>query len=146
MLTENAWHFAGVVVEKRKVNPILYEKRRFYTRFAIMPLLFVLRGSSLGPTINRILIFTDRLPIQKRKEAIVKTIKKACSAEVPRGIPCHIYHHRRESNAWIQATDYCCWAVFRKWEKGDPRTYNELRDRLAIPELDVLARGTNFYY
>lgn len=61
-------------------------------------------------------------------------------------MPLESYHHKKESNAWIQVADYCSWAVFRKWEGGDPRTYNQLQSRLAAPELDVLARGSVKYY
>ena len=46
----------------------------------------------------------------------------------------------------LQLVDYCCWAVQRKWERQDLRTYRQLVWHLAKPELDVLSRGTTQYY
>jgi len=61
-------------------------------------------------------------------------------------MPFEVYHHHKASNGWIQVVDYCSWAVFRKWEKGDSRTYDQLRDRLKAPELDVFAAGDHTRY
>lgn len=142
---DDSWYFAAVVVEKPKVNPVLWDRQRFYPRFAIIPLRFVLRGG-VPRKATRILVYTDRLPVTRHRRAVEKAIKEACVPEIPRRIPFHIYHHPRESNAWLQATDYCCWAVYRKWESRDPRTYNTIRPRLAAPELDALQSGTALFY
>ena len=50
------------------------------------------------------------------------------------------------SNPWIQVADYCSWAVFRKWERADARTYDQLVQRIAEPELDALRKGTVRHY
>lgn len=92
------------------------------------------------------LIFTDSLPMERHKDGVEKAIKTACRADLDSSIRFESYHHKKESNAWIQATDYCAWGVFRKWEQKDSRTYDQLRPRLAVPELDVLARGKIRYY
>ena len=68
-----------------------------------------------------------------------------CRAELGR-LPFQIYHHHRASNAWIQIVDYCCWAVYRKWQHQDDRTYQRLRCRLEAPELDVFRLGDQTLY
>jgi len=71
-----------------------------------------------------VLVFTDtlpvKLPVKAKRDAAEKTI--------------------------IQVADYCSWAVFKKWEQGDPRTYDKLQVRLAEPELDALRAGTVLHY
>ena len=139
------WQFAALIVDKAKVYPPIREEQRFYPQFASYLLRFVFRGRVQSGT-DKILIFTDSLPVKKKREAVEKAIKTTCRAELEPTLPFHCFHHSRASNCWIQVADYCSWAVFRKWEKGDTRTYDQLRCRLAAPELDVLAAGTVRHY
>ncbi len=139
------WHFAAIVVEKAKVNPAIREPHHFYPQFASMVLRFIFRGRLL-PGTSKVIIFTDTLPVAEHRSAVEKAIKKACRADLGNAVPFESFHHKKESNAWIQVADYCSWAVFRKWEGGDPRTYSQLATRLAAPELDVLAKGAISYY
>jgi hypothetical protein len=138
------WSFVALVVDKAKVNPSIREPHRFYPKFASMTLRYVLRRLAVGT--DRVLVFTDTIPINEKRDSIEKAIKIAGRADLPASVRFESYHHPRWSNCWIQAADYCSWAVFRKWEHGDPRTYNLLAARLRAPELDVLQRGATRYY
>lgn len=31
----------------------------------------------------------------------------------------------------LQVTDYCTWAIQRKWERGDGRSYDLIKDKIA---------------
>ncbi len=86
------------------------------------------------------MIFTDTIPVNKRRDAAEKAIKVACRTELET-IPFEIFHHPEESNNWIQVADYCTWAVARKWERKDTRTYLQILPRLHAPELDALRSG-----
>jgi hypothetical protein len=61
-------------------------------------------------------------------------------------MPFGIYHHAKDSNAWIQATDYCCWGIGRKWERNDTRTYDLFKGHLEKEELDAMRFGKTAYY
>jgi len=140
------WMFASLVVNKRRVNPSIREPENFYPKFATMLLRFVFRGR-LKPQTHKVLIYTDTLPFSgKRREAAEIAIKAACRADLPAEIPFHVLHHRRESNAWIQVADYCCWSVCRKWQLGNLDAYNLLRPRLAATEIDPTSRGDGTIY
>jgi hypothetical protein len=141
------WQFAGVVVEKCKVNPSIRDPYRFYPTYLSSILKFVIRGRLRG--IDRLMIFTDSLPFEgsrRKREAVEKVIKQVCRNELPRNFPFHVYHHSDQSNVWIQVADYCSWAMRRKWESRDLRTYDQLKGRLATEELDALASGRTRYY
>lgn len=45
----------------------------------------------------------------------------------------------------IQAADYCAWAIMRKWESGDTRSYALIADRVGR-EHDMFALGTRTYF
>lgn len=45
----------------------------------------------------------------------------------------------------LQIADYCTWAIQRKWERGDVRSYDLIRDQIAY-EYDLWARGTTHHY
>lgn len=147
MLARTSWTFGAVVIEKSKVNPVIRDPGRFYPRFAGALLRFIFRGG-LATTPSGVLVYTDTLPINThaKREGTLKAIKTVCAAELQSGARYHAYTHCHESNAWIQVADYCCWGIQRKWEKGDPRTYDQLKPRLLAPELDVTAGGDGTTY
>lgn len=128
------WSFAAIVVDKSKLHPTLQDPRRFYPRFLPMVLRFVLRGR-VEPGTDRILIYTDTLPISGKKKAVEKAIHQWCALDVPEEITFRIYHHSAASNAWLQVVDYCAWAVHRKYEHNNMTYYELLRSRLAAQEL-----------
>ena len=139
------WRFAAIIVDKRKVNPSIREPRRFYPKFAGMLLRFIFSGW-LAPDTTRVLACTDTLPMQRHRDAVQGAFRSICRVDLPRSLPFEIYHHPRASNYWLQVADYCCWAIYRKWERGDRRTYDQLAGRLAKPELDVFRYGDQTRY
>lgn len=145
MLGRQNWGFVALVIEKAKVNPTIRDPIGFYPQFAMMVLRFVLKGV-VGRGTDQVLIFTDDLPVKQKKNAVKKAITGACRQALPPTLRFDTYHHPCASNKWIQVADYCCWAVFRKWESGDDRTYDQLRPRLFKPELNVTERGRTVYY
>lgn len=49
------------------------------------------------------------------------------------------------SDPCLQVADYCAWAIQRKWERGDTRSYDLIKDRITY-EYDLWAHGTTHYY
>jgi hypothetical protein len=41
----------------------------------------------------------------------------------------------------LQVADYCTWAIQRKWERNDARSYNLIKDRISY-EYELWERGT----
>jgi hypothetical protein len=50
-----------------------------------------------------------------------------------------------ESDPGLQVADYCTWAVQRKWERGDDRSYNLIRTKIRT-EYDFFQFGSRHYY
>lgn len=49
------------------------------------------------------------------------------------------------SEPCLQIADYCAWALQRKWEKQDNRSYDLIADKMAR-EYDLWKRGTTHHY
>jgi hypothetical protein len=45
----------------------------------------------------------------------------------------------------LQVADYCTWAIQRKWERNDSRSYDLIKDRITY-EYDLWRRGTTYHY
>jgi hypothetical protein len=45
----------------------------------------------------------------------------------------------------LQIADYCTWAIQKKWERGDERSYALIQARIAT-EYNLWRRGTRHYY
>lgn len=45
----------------------------------------------------------------------------------------------------LQMTDYCTWAIQRKWERNDTRSYDLISDRITY-EFDLWAKGSIHHY
>ena len=72
-------------------------------------------------------IIDDRLPVQKKRRAIEKAIKKILTGRLPAGIKYKIFHHSSKSNYDLQIVDYCNWAIYRKCVTGDTRSYDIIK-------------------
>ena len=49
------------------------------------------------------------------------------------------------SEPCLQAADYCAWAIQRKWEMGDTRSYGLIANKIAT-EFDLWRTGATYYY
>ncbi len=49
------------------------------------------------------------------------------------------------SDPCVQLADYCTWAIQRKWERGDTRSYDLIKDRISY-EFDLWSKGAIHYY
>jgi Protein of unknown function (DUF3800) len=147
LLAVSGWNFAAVVMEKRLINPALYEPHRFYPKFAGSLLRFVLRGRMRAGTDN-VLVYADTIPMTSsaKRQGVVKAMKTTCAELLPSSCASHIFSHPRQSNSWLQVVDYCCWGVQRKWQLKDERTYQQLLPKLAAPELNITAGGDGTAY
>lgn len=61
-------------------------------------------------------------------------------------------HRRWVASFWpastdpcLQAIDYCCWAIQRKWEREDARSYDRIKDKIRY-EYDLWQNGNKYNY
>ena len=141
----------AVIVEKSKTNPSLRDPCVLYKKIYAVLLKYVFTRYS---NVSKILIFLDVAPVKKKKDAIEKGLKESLSEildkkNIGREVKYYILHLSSVFSYGLQAVDYCCWALKKKWgdwgKKIDLRPYNEIKHNL-ISEFDIFKTGDSAKY
>ena len=115
-----------VITEKKNINFLAQDANSFYSRIFACLLKEVIQKYDLS-VYERLIVFTDALAINKRRNAIEKAIKQILADELPGNVRYQLYHHASKSNYDLQIVDYCNWAIFRKWERNDWRSFDIIK-------------------
>ena len=134
----------ALVVEKRKVPPALRADEAFYPRMLGVMLTSLLHDQPLS-LISEVIVFTDSLPVNRRRQAIEKAVKTVLAEMLPAGVRFRIFHHDSKSNYDLQIVDYCNWAIYRKWTMGDTRSYDLIRS-VVRSEYELYRDNTDVFY
>jgi len=134
----------SVIVEKCKTMPALQNPEQFYPKMLGYLLRHILERHDLN-RYEDVIIFTDTIPIRKKRSAVEKAVKETLSDMLPEKAKYRIYHHESKSNFDLQIADYFNWAIYRKWDRGDSRTYDRMKAAIKS-EFDIFRSGTRKYY
>ena len=134
----------ATIASKNKTNPALRPIEKFYSKLLGYNIRKAISKENLDE-IKEIIIFTDTVPVNKYKSAVEKAVKITLSEMLPKDIPYRIYHHASKSNLDLQITDYITWAIQRKWEKKDDRSYLHIYSAICS-EFDLFEIGQTIYY
>jgi hypothetical protein len=129
----------AVIVEKSTIKPETQPIERFYPAVLGDLLRHVISTTDLR-AYAELIVVTDALPVQKKRQAVEKAIKETLADALPQGVPYRTYHH--ESKAWmsLQVADYCNWAIYKKWDRGDGRSYNIIRSAIQSERMITSCR------
>ena len=134
----------SVIVQKNKTHPKIQDEDRFYTDMFGYLTQHVLKNTNLTDY-SKIIIITDRIPINKKRNAIEKGLKLMLAKMLSSSISYTILHHTSKSNFDLQLADYCNWAIYRKWDRVDLRSYNIIKKYIRS-ELDIYEFGSKLFY
>ena len=81
----------------------------------------------------------------EHREAVEKAVKVTLAEALPAGTRFRVYHHDSKSNLDLQIADYCNWAIYRKWNSGDDRSYNVIGP-VVRSEFEIFKTDSQFYY
>jgi hypothetical protein len=134
----------SLVIEKRKTGLSLRAEERFYPEMIGYLLSYVIKGHD-PRLFSEIIVFTDRIPIHRKRKAVEKAVKLTLAQMLPQGVRYRVLHHESKSNFDLQIADYCNWAVYRKWDRQDLRSYELIRPALRS-EFEIFREGKTIYY
>ena len=131
------------VLEKAKAKP---EVRRSQSSF--YKLAWYLHLKYVAPRITRqedgLLIVAAKIGTHKDRttfsDAVSEVVAQACA-----GVAYRPAFWASVSDPFLWVVDYCSWAIQRKWERGDGRSYDLIKDRIKS-EFDAWGVGTQRYY
>ena len=142
LIRVGGFDFDAIIIEKRKASPVLHDDLRFYPQFSDYLLRYVFRRHP-NPQ-ERIVVATDRLPLKRTRKAAEKAIKGYIRQNLGER-PFILLHHSSGVHPGLQAADYCMWAVYRKWQSGDLRSY-ALIEPFIRSEYDIFQHGNEYFY
>jgi hypothetical protein len=134
----------ALLVEKCKTSPPFQVEERFYAHMLGQLLQSILAQHHLHE-FTEVVVFTDRLPVQRKRAAVEKAVKITLASQLPAGTRYRVLHHASKSNFDLQIADYCSWAIYRKWSLADPRSF-QLIAPVVQKEWDFFQGETTTYY
>jgi hypothetical protein len=91
-----------------------------------------------------LLLVAAELSVRAKRSAYHGPVQAAMSAVAPR-TAYETAFWPSSTDLCLQAADYCSWAVLRKWERADVRSYDLIADRIGR-EYDLFQRGGITHY
>lgn len=143
MLADHKFRVQATIMEKSKAQPQVRESAQ---RFYQYGWLYHFRHSLaryIKPD-DELLIVAASVATKKRQRAFTDAVNDVVQQHLPRKQwatafwPC-------ANDPCLQVADYCTWAIQRKWERGDLRSYDLIKGRITY-EYDLWQRGTRHYY
>lgn len=151
----------AIVAQKNKTNPSLYiqyvpskkasdffgvkpvrSEEKFYDKISKMLLQYIFRRYEKQDEIGKIVVVLGSLFTGAKRKYVLKSLKQYFKTF---NKPFYIYFHSTSSEINCQIADYCGWAVFVKYERGEGRPLQEIQDKIKS-NFDVFSLGTTEYY
>lgn len=142
-LSPHAFRIDATVLEKSKAQPQLHTTNQQFYQYA-----WYYHMKNVAPLIAT---STDELFVvaasvgTKARRASFHNAVTGCIQQVSPTTKHHAASWSAASDTGLQIADYCCWALARKWERGDPRPYDLIKTKVTR-EYDLFSRGTVHYY
>ena len=133
-----------LIVEKAKVEPALQADRRFYPEALTHLLKLILPVELDDGDAEKVIVITDTIPVNKKRRAIERGVRTALHDTLPPGMQYRVLHHQSRSHYGLQVADYCCWAIFRKWQTGERAWYDRIKPAIRR-ELDLFHAKSRYY-
>ena len=109
----------SLVVEKSETAPNMRGDTRFYPEMLGRLLREAVSSELEIGGVDEIVVITDSIPINRKRGEVARATRTTLARTLPAGVKYRILHHRSRAHYGLQIADYCCWAIFRKWEMGD---------------------------
>ncbi len=140
-------HLGGIkidalIAEKHKTVLGLRVEHHFYPRMLGLLLRRILCQYELD-AYREVIVFTDSLPVQKHRASMEKAVKTTLATILPPSARYRLLHHASKSNIDLQIADYCTWAIYRKWNLGDQRSYQHIKAAVSS-ETEIFHEETSY--
>ncbi|MBB4351594.1 DUF3800 domain-containing protein [Aliirhizobium cellulosilyticum] len=133
----------ATICEKAKAQPqVRADKARFYK----YPWFYHLKHGLARhiPEDTELLVTTASLGTKREKLTFTNALDDVMRQTVRNG-KWAVDFRPSQADPCLQLADYCAWAIQRKWERGDTKSYDLIADRITY-EFDMWKHGTKLYY
>lgn len=144
LLQTQDFQIQATIMEKAKAQPrVRSSDARFY-KYGWYYHLQYAAPKFLGGT-TEVLITTASVGTHKGQAVFSAAVNDVAQQVIRGGRKWQTNFCRSIGDPCLQAVDYCTWALQRKWERGDSRSYDLVKDRI-IHEVDMWEHGTKLHY
>lgn len=142
-ILKRPFHIQATIMEKSKAQPqVRVSTSRFYKTGWYFHFKYGARHQ-IAPQ-NQSLVTTACLGTKKERAAFQEAVDDVMNQNLQHSqwktdfMPCG-------SDPCLQVADYCAWAIQRKWERDDTRSYDALKERITY-EYDMWQSGNKHFY
>lgn len=141
--SEDGLRVDSIIAQKNKANPMFYKQPiELYMRMGEALLKYTLNRAIWSGYDHVVLVFSSIF--DKKKRGILKQTFKSLIKQYA-NCTYALYFHDSKFDLCNQTVDYFGWAIYRKWESNDERSYDLIKHRLKS-EFDIFDRGVKIYY
>lgn len=131
----------SIVIQKNKAHPSIRSAENIYPKIISSLVKYIFKKYLF----SELVIIIDGIPVLNHRNAFLKAIKQAIhSLSNPK--PYSVFCPPSNSNYFLQVADYVNWAIFKKWESGNTKSYDLIKGYLDVPELDMYSKGKTEFY
>lgn len=131
----------SVVVHKNRTNPSLRHPDTFYgIVFKSLVNTIVARHKLREPCE----VFASSFGLKGSKQAFFDGLEAGFRRHPD--LEHKIHFHPTTSHHMLQVSDYVSWAIFRKWDQNDPRSFDLLGPSKIKSDYPIFAKGDTEYY
>ena len=142
ILSGGYFRIDATILEKSKAQLHLQNERALYKMAWYLHFKHVAPG--VATPADRMFVIASSLGTKKKRA----TFHTAVDEVVDQVSPCashRVAFWPAASDPCLQVVDYCVWAIQRKWERDDTRSYDLIKDKVDS-EFDVWSIGPTHYY
>lgn len=143
VLTGAEFNIQATIMEKSKAQPqTRISEARFY-QYGWHYHFDNSAGRYLSPDLT-LMITVASIGTKRKRIDFEDAVRDVVSQKIPRRQwrtafwPC-------QTDPCLQVADYCTWAIQRKWESGDSRSYDLIKNKINY-EYELWQKGTVHYY
>lgn len=142
-ITEHNFSIQATIMEKAKAQPQVRQSKPtfyqygyfFHFKYGVAPQLganteVLVTTASLGTK-------NERVAFESSVEDVMNQTQRTRAWKTD-FMPCH-------ADPCLQVADYCAWAIQRKWERNDVRSYRLIAKRITY-EYDLWSHGNKLFY
>lgn len=130
-----------LVIEKSKITLPMQADTHFYPAMLGHLLNRIVPIELNSGNTEEVIVITDTIPLNRRRRAVEKAVRTTLSGMLPHG-KYRVLHHQSRSHYGLQIADYCCWAAFRRWQRGESAWYDRIKPAVRN-EFRIVGTGMN---
>lgn len=143
-LQEMDFRIDAIILEKRKAFPRItadsaefYKYAWYYHLKYVVPKIATSKGCELH-------VLPASLGTKRQKAAFFNSVNNVLQQVLPRTMWSADFIPS-SADPGLQVADYCAYAIYQKWERGNSRFYEYISPKIRS-EFNLWERGSTFYY